>query len=149
MILVFSRAFGCGCFLYNENPAIVAGFYKGFADEQKTNKKSAENVLMSKAPLCKGSCRANARLRDCEMLRREQKEERKVSNNPSVIFLRKCHLPLHKGGLILVPLERVYVTSAWLAGQYTTHLCVATRIRAMPETEIPPVIRGNFYCCAQ
>ena len=23
-----------------------------------------------------------------------------VSNNPSVIFLRKCHLPLHKGGMM-------------------------------------------------
>ena len=28
-------------FLYNENPAIVAGFHKGFADEQKANKNSA------------------------------------------------------------------------------------------------------------
>ena len=24
--------------------------------------------------------------------------QRKVTNNPSVIFLRKCHLPLHKRG---------------------------------------------------
>ncbi len=40
--------------LYSENPVIVAGFYVGFADEQKTNKKSAKNVLVSKAPLCKG-----------------------------------------------------------------------------------------------
>ena len=44
------------CFLYPENPAIVAGFKRGFADAQKTNKKSAQNVLVSKAPLCKGSC---------------------------------------------------------------------------------------------
>ena len=50
------------------------------------------------------------------MLRREQKEEREVSNNPFVIFLRKCHLPLHKGGLGLVTLKRVYVIIAWLAG---------------------------------
>ena len=42
-------------FLYNENPAIVAGFYVGYADGQKTNKKSAHNVLVPKAPLCKGS----------------------------------------------------------------------------------------------
>ena len=42
--------------LYNENPAIVAGFCKGFTDEQKTNKNSAQNVLVPKAPLCKGSC---------------------------------------------------------------------------------------------
>jgi len=32
-IAVASKAF-----LYPENPAIVAGFNKGFADEQKTNK---------------------------------------------------------------------------------------------------------------
>ncbi len=42
-------------FLYSENPAIVAGFHVGFADEQKA-KKSAHNVLVPKAPLCKGSC---------------------------------------------------------------------------------------------
>jgi len=42
--------------LYNENPAIVAGLYIGYADEQKANKKSEQDVLMSKAPLCKGSC---------------------------------------------------------------------------------------------
>ena len=34
---------------------------------------------------------------------------------------------------------------AWLAGQYTAHLCVAGNIRAMPETEIPPVSRGDIY----
>jgi len=28
-------------FLLNENPAIVVGFHKGFADEQKANKNSA------------------------------------------------------------------------------------------------------------
>ncbi len=44
-------------FLYLENPAIVAGFYAGCADKQKANKKSAQNVLVSKAPLCKWSCR--------------------------------------------------------------------------------------------
>ena len=70
----------------------VAWFKRGSADEEKANKKLVQYVFVSKAPLCKGSCRANARLRDCEMLRREQKEEREVSNNPSVIFLRKCHL---------------------------------------------------------
>ena len=37
-------------FLYNENHAIVACFNKGFADKQKTNKKSGQNVLVSKAP---------------------------------------------------------------------------------------------------
>ena len=30
---------------------------------------------------------------------------------------KPCHLPLHKGGLVLVPLERSFVTNAWLAGQ--------------------------------
>ena len=33
-------------FLYNENHAMVAWFKKGFADEQKANKKSAKNVLV-------------------------------------------------------------------------------------------------------
>ena len=84
--------------------------------QEKTNKKQGQKFIVSKAPLCKGSCRANARLRDCEMLRREQKEEREVSDNPSVIFLRKCHLLVRKGGLGLVPLKRVYVIIAWLAG---------------------------------
>ena len=42
------------------------------------------------------------------MLRREQKEEREVSNNPSVIFLRKCHLPLHKGGFFICLQVRTY-----------------------------------------
>ena len=26
------------------------------------------------------------------------------------------------------------------------HLCAASIIRAMPETEIPPVKRGDIYC---
>ena len=85
--------------MYNENHAIVAWFKRGSADEEKANKKQWQNFIVSKAPLCKGSCRAKVRLRDCEMPGREQKEEREVSNNPSVIFLRKCHLPLHKGDL--------------------------------------------------
>ena len=27
-----------------------------------------------------------------------------------------------------------------------THLCVACNIRALPETEIPPALRGDIYC---
>ena len=73
------------------------------ADEEKANKKQGQNFIVSKAPLCKGSCRAKARLRDCEMLRREQKEEREVSNNPSVIFPGKCHLPQHLRRLMVKP----------------------------------------------
>jgi len=64
-----------GDFLYNENPAIVAGFCIGYADEQKTNKESAKNVLVSKAPFTQGEA------------------------------------------WDLVPLDRVYVIIAWLAGQ--------------------------------
>ena len=30
---------------------------------------------------------------------------------------KPCHLPLHKGGLVIVPLERGFVTNAWLTGQ--------------------------------
>ena len=30
---------------------------------------------------------------------------------------KPCHLPLHKGGLGLVPLKRVCVIIAWMAGQ--------------------------------
>ena len=37
-------------FLYNENLAIVEGFYVGFADEQRTNKKISEEC-----PCVKGS----------------------------------------------------------------------------------------------
>ena len=48
-----------------------------------------------KPPLCKGRCRGTRR-RDCENVKLNQ-------NNPSVIFLRKCHLPLHKGGFIVQP----------------------------------------------
>ena len=40
--------------MYTENHAIVAWFKKGFADAQKTNKKSAQNVLVSKAPSGRG-----------------------------------------------------------------------------------------------
>ena len=62
---------------------------------------------------------------------------------------KPCHLPLHKGGLVLVPLERVYVINAWLIGQSKTHLCVASSIRAMPETEIPPVFTGGIFIVDQ
>ena len=58
---------------------------------------------------------------------------------------KPCHLPLHKGGFGLVPLKRVYVTVAWLAGQSKAHLCAASSIRAMPEKEIPPAMRVDFY----
>ena len=45
----------------------------------------------------------------------------------------------------LVPLERGFVTNAWLTGQSLAHLCVASNVRAMPENEIPPVLRGDIY----
>ena len=48
---------------------------------------TCRRMRTGKAPLGKGSCRANARLRGCG-----------VHYNPTVIFLRKCHLPLHRGG---------------------------------------------------
>ena len=44
----------CIAFLVTENPAIVAGFHKGFADEKKTNKKFVQNVRISKAPSERG-----------------------------------------------------------------------------------------------
>ena len=49
-------------------------------------------------------------------------------------------------GLVLVPLERGFVTNAWLTGWYKTHLCVACSIRVMPETEISPAMRVDYYC---
>ena len=55
---------------------------------------------------------------------------------------KPCHLPLHKGGFGLVPLKRVHVIIAWLSGQSKAHLCAVGSIRAMPETEIPPVTGG-------
>ena len=60
-----------------------------------------------KAPLCKGSCRAagfpNANGVSVWGSRVCETEGLFYCNsnffyNPSVIFLRKCHLPLHKGG---------------------------------------------------
>jgi len=38
-------------FLYNENPAIVAGFHVGFADEKKTNKKVSAECSCGKGSL--------------------------------------------------------------------------------------------------
>ena len=46
------------------SPRASRGSKKAIACEQNTNKKSAQDVFVPKAPLCKGSCRANARLRD-------------------------------------------------------------------------------------
>ena len=51
-------------------------------------------------------------------------------------FLRVRATFLPEEGFGLAPLKRVNVTIAWLAGQYTAHLCAASNIRAMPETEI-------------
>ena len=45
-----------------------------------------------KAPLCKGSCRAYARLRGCSNVIL-------ILYNPSVTA-KPCHLPLHKGGCV-------------------------------------------------
>ena len=52
--------------------------------------------LLAKAPLCKGSSREAGE----GLLETESHNEAKIkaSYNPSVIFLGKCHLPLHKGG---------------------------------------------------
>ena len=41
---------------------------------------------------------------------------------------------------------REIVSSSCMAGrQQKTHLCVASSIRAMPENEIPPAMRVDFY----
>ena len=34
--------------------------------------------------------------------------------------------------------------ASWQA--FYAHLCAASIIRAMPETEIPPAMRGDHYC---
>ena len=34
--------------------------------------------------------------------------------------------------------------ASWQA--FYAHLCAASIIRAMPETEIPPAMRGDLYC---
>ena len=36
-----------------------------------------------------------------------------------------------------------HVTIVWLAGKYTAHLCAASSIRVMPETEIPPAMNKS------
>ena len=68
-----------------------------------------ERTALAKAPLCKGSlptvwgdvCEAD-RGDGASACRERETEGLFLSNsnlyNPSVIFLRKCHLPLHKGG---------------------------------------------------
>ena len=35
--------------------------------------------------------------------------------------------------------------ASWQA--FYAHLCAASIIRAMPETEIPPAMRGDLYLC--
>ena len=56
-------------------------------------------------------------------------------------------VPLPPGGrLFAQPVYGLQVTIAWLAGQFKTHLCVAVMGRAMPETEIPPLCAGGYYC---
>ena len=39
-------------------------------------------------------------------------------------------------------------TRGWQANK-KTHLCVASGIRAMPETEKPPAMRGDIYCAVK
>ena len=103
--------------------------------EQKTSKKVSENDVCGRLPCVKGAV---------------SEADWGIVLTWFSIFLQSLrlvprHLPLHKGGLCLVPLKRVYVIIAWLAGQSKTHLCVASIIRVLPETEIPPVWRGDFY----
>ena len=43
------------------------------------------------------------------------------------------------------PVDGQQATVAGLSGQSKAHLCAASNIRAMPETEIPPAMRGDFY----
>ncbi len=44
------------------------------------------------------------------------------------------------------PVNGEQVFFARLAGQSLAHLCAGEDIRAMPETEIPPAMRGDHYC---
>ena len=44
------------------------------------------------------------------------------------------------------PVNREQVFFARLAGQSLAHLCAGEDIRAMPETEIPPAMRGDLFC---
>ena len=37
--------------------------------------------------------------------------------------------------------------ASWQA--FYAHLCAASIIRAMPETEIPPAMRGDLYCISK
>ena len=136
-------------FLYNETPAIVAGFHVGFADEWKTNTKSAQNVLMLKAPLCRSVGASATRL-----LVAISELSAKLTEGLFYMgycflqslrhFLAKMPPPFTKGRLMLKPVYGSQVTVAWLAGQSKTHLCVASSIRALPETEIPPRFTGGY-----
>ena len=42
------------------------------------------------------------------------------------------------------PVDGQQATVAGLSGQSKAHLCAASNIRAMPETEIPLAMRGIF-----
>ena len=88
--------------MYTENHAIVAWFKKGFADAQKTNKKSAQNVLVSKAPLFNHPKTRSARLRGPRWELSAKLTEGLFCVDyrflQSLRHGKPCHLPLHKGG---------------------------------------------------
>ena len=43
------------------------------------------------------------------------------------------------------PVDGQQATVAWLSGRSLAHLCAASNIRATPEAEIPPAMRGDHY----
>ena len=112
---------------YIKNGSIVASNKRGDGNTPKTNERCVKNVLRLRLPCvkgaverkqdwgivfgdlihfttppsfssenatspCTGDCRAKARPRD-------RIERLDSFYNPTVIFLRKCHLPLHRGGV--------------------------------------------------
>ena len=51
-----------------------------------------------------------------------------------------------KDGFVEEPVDGWQLLVARLASQSLAHLCAGEDIRAMPETEIPPAMRGDYYC---
>ncbi len=105
---------------------------------------------MSKAPLCKGSLpiEMGTRLRSRQRGRRVRVSAKLTEGLFCVDYRflqslrhgKPCHLPLHKGGLVLVPLERDY---GW---QFNTRRTCAQPVLLglCPKLKYPPLYGGIF-----
>ena len=96
-------------FLYPENPAIVAGFYVGYADEQKPTKRQ-RRFFVSKAPSERG-LPTELGGGECEMVNFVQI----VNSVVSFRHANACHLPL--GGRLWISPARAGLRNSCMAGR--------------------------------